>query len=97
MRIERESDLHRLIATVCKLRGWYFIHSRMDKRTTCNIGAPDFVIALPGGRTLWVEAKTSRGKMTPEQERARDMLIRLGHRQIVVRSIDEFISDMDRV
>lgn len=86
----REVDLHDQILDVCRRRGWYVVHSRMDMRTTTAVGVPDFVIAGHDGRTWWIEAKAAKGKLTPEQQAAQLWLRTLGHTYDVVRSIAEF-------
>ena len=34
-----------------------------------NIGVPDRIVLLPGGRVWFVELKTDAGRLTPNQER----------------------------
>jgi len=41
---ERESKLHEQILDYCRQRGWYVVHSRMDRPTTNQVGCPDFII-----------------------------------------------------
>lgn len=88
----RESELHYEILAYCRGRGWPVVHSRMDRPTTCHVGTPDFVIALPGGRTLWIEAKSSEGKVSLEQRAWMLWLGQHAHLCAVVHSMDEFIS-----
>jgi hypothetical protein len=88
---ERERDLHDQILDACTQRRWYVVHSRMDRPTTTALGVPDFVIAMDGGRVLWVECKTRTGKLTSEQEAVKARLERLGHAYVVVRSLREFM------
>ena len=78
-----ESDLHDKVEEYCRTRGWYYIHSRMDRKTTTRIGAPDFVIALATGRTLWLELKRRGGKPTTPQLAALAQLNHLGHTTLV--------------
>lgn len=93
--IEREADLHSLIVAELKARRLYFVHSRMDKAHTNGIGTTDFIIALPEGKTLWVEAKTPKGKLSREQAGVALLLQIAGHRHAVVRSHAEFINALD--
>lgn len=86
-----ESDLHDKIAAECKRRGWLAVHSRMDKRATNQIGTPDFIIARPGGRILWIEAKSKGRKLTPEQAATIHWLKNLGHDAHAVWSFEQFI------
>lgn len=52
-------------------------------------GAPDLVLVLKGGKTLWVEVKGDKGKQTKAQEEWQRTLEEYGHRYIVVRSVSE--------
>lgn len=88
--VEREKDLHDAILAHCRFRGWPVVHSRMDVPQTAGVGTPDFVIALPEGRTVWVEAKSAKGKLSSEQRAWIATLIRVGHTAHVVRSMEEF-------
>lgn len=90
-----ERDIHAQIEDECRRRGWYFVHARVDKPTTIGIGTPDFIIAREDGKTLWIEVKTSTGKMTPEQAATAAWLKKLGHKWAIVRSFDEFIAMTD--
>src|SRR5262245_48130732 len=87
VRAIREKQLHEEILEVCRTRGYFTVHSRMDKPTTTALGTPDFVVALPDGKTLWVEGKTGVNKLTPSQQQRMAMLRRLGHNTAVVRSL----------
>ena len=86
-----ESELHQSIEAYCKQRRWYYVHSRMDARTTTAKGVPDFIIALPSGRTLWIECKRKGGKPTSEQLGAHQWLRSLSHEARIVWTFDEFI------
>lgn len=86
-----ESDLHNEILTFCRARGWPVVHSRMDVPQTAGVGTPDFVIALPGGRTLWIEAKARGGKLRLEQRAWIAALHVVGHQARVVWSFSEFL------
>jgi hypothetical protein len=88
---DREKDLHDAILAHCRAMGWQRIHSRMDVPQTAGVGTPDFAIAMPSGRTLWVECKTAKGKLTPAQSAWLASLRKLGHRAEVVRSMAEFL------
>lgn len=95
--VEREADLHDQIERELKRRSWYYVHSRMDRATTQRKGVVDFIIAVPGKldvapRTLWLEAKGKRTKITPEQIGALAWLDRDGHETAIVRSLPEFLA-----
>jgi hypothetical protein len=93
----READLHDSILAVCRARGWLPVHSRMDVPQTAGVGTPDFVVALPGARVVWVECKAAKGKLTTEQAAWLAGLRRLGHRAEVVRSLEEFLTVAESV
>lgn len=86
----READLHDAILAFCRDMVWPCHHSRMDRPATCGVGTPDFAIAIPGGVTVWVEAKAKGGKLRPEQAAWLAGLRRVGHVAEVVRSMEEF-------
>jgi len=58
-------------------------------------GAPDLVVILPGGGTLWLEVKTAKGRVEPHQAELHDRMRRLGHDVRVVRSIDDALASVD--
>lgn len=90
--VDIESKLHEQIIAECRRRGWYYVHSRMDRRTTTALGVPDFIVAADGGRTFWIEAKARNRKLTREQAGAISWLTMLGHKSIVVHNLDGFIA-----
>jgi hypothetical protein len=89
---EPESKLHDQIIEHCKSKGWYYVHNRMDRPTTTAIGVPDFVLALPGGVTWWVEVKRKGNKPTREQAAVGVMLGHLNHKHATVYSFEEFLA-----
>ena len=89
---EREADLHDEIIALCRRRGWYYVHSRMDRRSTIGVGTPDFAIALPGGKMVWLECKRRGGKATPAQLAAIAQLRRLGHTAFVVDNLEDVLA-----
>lgn len=89
--VDVESNLHDEILAYCRQHHCYVVHSRMDRATTNAVGVPDFIVALPGGRTIWIEAKSKKGKLTPAQNGVRIALNSLGHRWACVRNFGEFL------
>lgn len=92
-----ESELHKAIEAELKRRRWYYVHSRMDKRTTTQLGVTDFIVAIPAPagtkpKTLWCEAKRKGGKLTKEQNITRHILLAAGHWHETVYSFEEFLS-----
>jgi hypothetical protein len=63
----------------------------MDKPTTNQLGTCDFIIAAPDGHTFWIECKAKGGKLTPDQNITRHLLLALGHRYAVVFNHQEFL------
>ena len=51
-------------------------------------GLPDFMFKF-GGRTVWIELKTEKGRVQDTQESVRDVLERNGDEWHVARSIDD--------
>ena len=96
----RESELHEQIEDELNRRRWYFVHSRTDKKTTTQLGVPDFIIAAPEKfdrvSTYWVEVKRKGGKLTPEQTITRHVLQSLGHKWACVYSFEEFLTAIEQ-
>ncbi len=86
-----ESDLHTDISAELKRRRLYFVHSRMDKRTTTQLGVTDYIIAMPNGKTLWLEVKKRGNKLSQSQAITRHILLASGHWHEVVYSMAEFM------
>jgi hypothetical protein len=98
--VERESDLHDQIEAELKRRRWYYVHSRMDRATTTQLGVTDFIIAAPPTgnvgqpRTFWVECKREGEKLNKEQTVTKHVLLALGHKHFVVFSFEEFLDQI---
>lgn len=54
-------------------------------------GWPDVTIAMPGGRTLYLELKTAKGIVKEEQRQIHLQLMALGHEVHVIRSYRAFL------
>ena len=54
-------------------------------------GVSDLCVMLPDGKTLWVEVKTPKGRQSEEQKAFEAAALRLGHKYVVWRSIDDAI------
>ncbi len=52
-------------------------------------GVPDLCAMLPGGRTLWLEVKTEKGRASEHQIAFHGKMMALGHVCAVVRSVDD--------
>jgi len=53
------------------------------KRTGLLKGWPDLVLAIPDGKTIWIEMKKIGGKLSKDQKKAHAQLMALGHVVIV--------------
>lgn len=87
-----KDGLHHKIINWCNSQ-WpqvKFIHARTDKKSTIDLGAPDFVLFLPNGRTAAIECKAKGGKITTDQWAWHNQLEKLGHQLWFVYNIDEF-------
>lgn len=89
--VEREADLHNAIMTECDRRGWIALHGSMAHVSRRTIGEPDFVILADAGRTIYIEAKTAKGKLSSGQCALHAWASKLGHTVHVVRSLEEFL------
>jgi len=52
-------------------------------------GSPDFYVFLPNGKTIMLEVKNEKGKLSESQQEFKDRVERLGFRYEVARSVDE--------
>lgn len=88
-----EKDLQAKAEKLCLERGYHFFH---DRSRGANVpGQTDLVIAMPKGRTLWVELKSKHGRLSANQKRVRMILSALGHEWHEVRSYQQFIIILD--
>lgn len=71
---------------------WKYIHARCDRKSTIDLGAPDFVIFCPNGRLLVIECKMPGKKRTPEQLAWALQLEMLGHACELVTTMEEFLA-----
>jgi hypothetical protein len=93
---EEEAQLHQDILDECARRGWICDHGSMAHRTKRKRGEQDFTILVDGGRFLLVEAKSRRGKLSPEQQARAAHARKLGHVIHVVRSQKQFLELANR-
>jgi hypothetical protein len=63
-----------------------YFWQRLDKRATGKPGTPDFIIALPRAKTLWIEFKASGGHLSIPQAATFKNLARLGHSPFIAYS-----------
>jgi hypothetical protein len=61
------------------------------KKRTGKPGWPDFTVALPDGKTLWIELKSADGTLSVPQAATFKNLARLGHSAFIAHSGAEAI------
>jgi hypothetical protein len=74
---KREKSMHDVFSQWLDLNGIPYIHSRMDKRSTIQIGWPDFTIVFKG-KALCIEFKMDGNNLSTEQEDTINNLIYTG-------------------
>lgn len=86
-----EAELHADILTYCKARGWIALHGSMAHRTFRTAGEWDVTCIASEGRVFFIEVKSAKGKLSPEQDGLIQWAHRLGHVVHVVRSYQQFL------
>ena len=80
---QTEKQLQDSIAKILAARGIFFVRSRMDKRTTNNVGLPDFLLAIRGFDSIGLEyhdcpiaweVKLPEKKLNPAQQAIADKM-----------------------
>ena len=73
-----ERELQRQVANYLRLLNVWHVQSRMDKRTSNTVGAPDFIFPYAGAAVYW-ECKCPWSRaLRPEQAKAREAIIAQG-------------------
>ena len=85
-----ERELQDRAEEYCRENGYYAFHDR--SRGQNQAGFPDLVIALPKGRTVWIEFKSKNGRLSGEQKTVRLQLMACGHEWHEIRSFRHFLS-----
>lgn len=95
--VDREADLHRQIIDFCNSQWprWKYIHCRMDRETSIDVGAPDFIIFAPKSQTIALECKAKGNKLSLEQNIWIRELNLLNHTCHVVYNFDQFLAVVD--
>ena len=84
-----ERTLQERIERYCEEHGFYYFHDR--SRGANRPGHPDLVIAMPSGRTLWLELKSRQGRLSQEQKQVILRLLACSHEAHEVRSFRQFL------
>lgn len=90
-----EAELHEQIEAELKKRRWYYVRSRMDRKTTTQKGVVDFIVAGNNGITYWLEIKRKNSKLTAEQTITKHVLLALGQRYETIFSFQQFLDFID--
>lgn len=79
-----ENSIEQAFLRWCKSQGL-----RCEKLASTNKGWPDRCVLLPGNKVVWIEFKTPRGVLSPQQEFTHRKMRQAGHVVHVCRSVDE--------
>ena len=86
-----ESAFQAQCVSALKRMGWFArIISRPDRRTRTKKGVPD-IYAHKKGRVLWIECKSEKGKLKPEQEQFQRDCEEHGIEYGIVRNIHDLL------
>lgn len=77
-----EAQFQRRVTDYCNLRGLRWHHEQDSRRS--KAGYPDLTIAGPKG-VVWLELKTEKGRVKPEQQAWIDTLRAAGCDALIVR------------
>lgn len=95
-RLATESDLKRavlaVLARIPRIHVLRMNAGRLKGRVLGEEGTPDVLVMLPGGKALWIELKTEKGKLRPAQEQWHGMARGLEHPVHVVREPQDAIN-----
>jgi hypothetical protein len=83
-----EKALQLAVAEWLRAQNYPFFSPRMDKRTTWQIGAPDFVVCVEGF-FVCVECKSLHGKLSKEQEAIMTYVTMGGGMYLVIHEVEE--------
>lgn len=86
-----EREVHKEISNWLRLHGIPCFHARTDKRSTIDVGLPDYALAA-AGTPVCLEVKVGGRKLTQEQENFRAQLLANGWHYHVVHSLPDVIA-----
>lgn len=86
-----EREIQRQIEAWLRSQEFYFVRSRMDRKTSVQVGTPDYIVSAYGCFVAF-EVKTATGKLSEAQERAGAQIQANAGRFHVVRSLAEVVS-----
>ncbi len=98
-----ESKIQREICVWLQEHGYYFFscpneangRSAVQQMQQISIGmragVADLIVVLPDGKVLFLEVKTPTGKQSDNQIKFQNRVESLGHRYVIVRSVDDVV------
>ena len=86
-----EAALQKSLVEVAEMYGWQ-LHHEVDSRRS-KPGLPDLICAHHKHGVVFIELKSERGYLKPEQRVWRDTLVAAGARYYVFRPRDRFVAD----
>jgi type I site-specific restriction-modification system R (restriction) subunit len=89
-----EGKLHALINNYLLMKGIYFRHDRMDKRTTCRKGTPDFACCY-NGYAIFLECKADGETLSEEQAKEANRIQANGGKYAVCYSLSDAIRTLN--
>ncbi len=85
-RAPKESEIQAAVRDWLRWHKWLVI--RNHQTLGSHKGLSDLV-AVKGGRVLWIEVKRPGGELRPDQERFRDEILAHGGEYLVARSVED--------
>jgi hypothetical protein len=86
--VQPETLILRQVSDYLRAAGYYVV--RIQQGLGAHKGIADLVV-MRGGRTIWVEIKTPRGRLSEWQERFAQAVADAGCEYVVVRSLEDAI------
>lgn len=97
--IKSEKELQRQCVALLRLRGIFVIVSRMDRKTSNQVGTPDLIFSLMRenvviGRPCAFECKLKGNKPTPEQEKVMGQMASNGWTVRVIHTVEQMRDEL---
>ena len=90
----KEADIKKLITDYLQYTGWLVI--RMPPSIYSSKGIPD-LCTMKNGRTIWLEIKSARGRLTPEQNTLGKLIRDKGGEEwYIVMSLEDVINVINK-
>ena len=81
---------------VCRMNSGVFQTKDGRNVRTGIPGIPDLLFLGPNGQTVWIEVKTEKGRLSPEQQNFIETLQGMGHTAGVARSVEDALQIIGR-